>query len=131
MTSVAELHRHIDELVRRLSVNKPVPPFSQTRVVDTTDERVRYVAEDRRWEMPQAALRTTSKFAPEFEKLTAAGYSWVNVTALGILNETLILGVEKPRSAAGPGVPTSVNYSGPYIDVETGDPNWEIQVTFT
>jgi hypothetical protein len=82
----------------------------------------RYVAE--------SAVFAPSSYAPRFEELLSAGYSWLNLSLYGMLGETAIIAVEIPRASVGtPTGRTSVNLSGPpgsrwnaegYVHIVTG-----------
>ena len=51
-------------------------------------------------------------FSKRFDELLKEGHNWLNLGGLGILDDTLIVCVEKPRSNANSPT-TSVNRSGP------------------
>ncbi len=51
-------------------------------------------------------------FSDHFRSIMARGFSWINLSVLGLLNDTLIISVEKPKKYF-PGTKTSVNLSGP------------------
>jgi hypothetical protein len=95
-------------------------------LLDTTDLRVRY---DRGWIIGSNVLVTPAEFAPHFETLLLAGYSWINLSAYGVFRNDLIIGIELPRETAGvPAGLTSVNYSGPSLSAD-GTPTWALNLT--
>jgi len=64
-------------------------------------------------------LNTLSAFKPIFKSLMAKGFSWVNLSAVGVLNGELIVCVEKPNdSGRVPQGKTSVNFSGSAIELK-------------
>ena len=59
-------------------------------------------------------LREPAEYAVRFAELASAGYAWINLSGLGMLDDTLVVTVEKPsRTSNCPRSRTSVNYSGP------------------
>ena len=49
----------------------------------------------------------------QFSEYLMRGYSWINIPALGVHNDALILSIELPRSGAGtPRDKVSINFSG-------------------
>jgi hypothetical protein len=126
---VLPLAEHIRELVafcRRVA--SPLPVWDEVLVLDTSDRRVRY---DRGWIIASDVLITVAEFAPRFETLLLAGYSWVNLSAYGIFENDLVVGVELPRESVGvPAGLTPVNYSGPPRGTE-GAPSWGLNLTIT
>ena len=124
---ILPLAEHIRELVafcRRVS--SPMPAWEGVRLLDTSNPRVHY---DHGWTVARAALATVTEFAPRFETLLLAGYSWVNLSAYGMHDNHLIVGVELPQAPVGtPAGLTAVNYSGPARGAD-GIPNWALKVT--
>jgi hypothetical protein len=58
-------------------------------------------------------LREPLDYEARFDQLLAAGLPWLNVSCYGVLDETLIIAIEKPRPPSKPADRTSVNFSGP------------------
>jgi len=59
------------------------------------------------------ALFTVEEFEPIFNEILNYGYSWVNLSAVGIIKNNLIVCVEKPSHSSGTKKEqVSVNYSG-------------------
>ena len=52
------------------------------------------------------------EFSDRFEALLNEGHNWINLSGLGVLDNTLIVAIEKPKSNSGSPL-TSVNQSGP------------------
>lgn len=74
--------------------------------------------------LKQGEFSTLSEFSVRFSELLEEGHNWLNLSALGVLNGTLIVGVEKPTKNAGSPT-TSVNLSGPPNCVKDNDYNLE------
>lgn len=124
---IRPLHEHVEELVAFCErVAGPVPRYSTVRFLDTSDPSVRY---DGAWRLPKSALLSTVEFARTFEQLLLAGYSWINLSAYGVSEGKLVVGVERPAVATGvaKGL-TSVNYSGPSQHGD-GSPRWALELT--
>lgn len=62
-----------------------------------------------------SVLCMSEDYAPHFDALLQRGYSWLNMNAAGIVNETLIVIIELPNYVTEIVGKTSVNYSGPGI----------------
>lgn len=60
-------------------------------------------------------LRFIEDFRRRYTELVTAGWPWVNLNAMGLLGETLILTVEYPQYDPTGVSPTSVNLSGPDV----------------
>jgi hypothetical protein len=91
--------------------------------LDTEDPRVEY---DGGWLIEDDALMTLPEFAPRFDRLLIEGYPWINLSAYGIRQGALVVGVERPREAGGVQAgQTIVNYSGPARGPQH-TPNWEL-----
>ena len=80
-------------------------------------------------EIPRRALTTAEAYASRFEALLTAGYAWINLSALGVLGEHLLVSVELPREPVGiPAGRTSVNLSGPPLGARTRACIWDASV---
>jgi hypothetical protein len=78
--------------------------------------------------IPQAALHTPEQYTNKFDDLINGGYTWINMTAAGIVEDALLVVIELPsytNKQAGNRV--SVNLSGPGI--KGGKPQWDISDT--
>jgi hypothetical protein len=123
---IRPLREHVDELVAFCErVAGPLPAYSAACFLDTGDPRVRYEGV---WRLPNGALLSAVDFAAEFERLSLAGYSWLNLSVYGIFQGQLVIGVERPAVATGvaKGL-TSVNYSGPSRR-GGGSPDWDLEL---
>lgn len=61
----------------------------------------------------RASLVEPSGYAARFSKLLTSGYSWLNLSFYGFLDDRPLIAIELPRNTGAPGTTTSVNYSGP------------------
>jgi hypothetical protein len=68
-----------------------------------------------------AELMTVEAFQRPFESALHSGYAWVNLTALGVLDGSLVVALERPRATTG-ALQTSVNMSGP----TRGNVDWRV-----
>ncbi len=122
-----QLADHVSALFVWLREHHQVPAFDEIVVLDTSDASVRYAAG---WLVPGSALRSVPEFSERFDRYLRAGYSWVNLSAYGLLGTRMVLGIELPRASVGARAgATSVNYSGPAMDASTGAPVWSAPVT--
>ena len=127
---VQSLEDHIERLLTWLARVRTIPPWKEKLVLDTSDPRVRWVTgEDHGWRAPEDALRSVASFASRFDRLQRMGYAWINLGAYGIFRGDLVFGIELPQAPVGvPPGRTSVNYSGPNLDVRTGEPVWALRL---
>ncbi len=72
----------------------------------------------------ESSLHTLIEFTNRFDELSTEGYNWLNFSGLGILDNTLIVVIEKPNTNTGCQT-TSVNQSGPPNCVKDNDYNLE------
>ena len=127
---VVSLETHTGRLLEWLGRERTIPPWREKLVLDTRDPRVRWVTgESHGWRAPEGALQSVASFAPQFDPLVTMGYAWINLSAYGIFRGDLVFGIEVPHETVGaPPGRTSVNYSGPNLDVRTGEPVWELRL---
>lgn len=127
---VETLHEALHRLKEWLACRDDFPGWREVRIIEigrgTRDERVGegpYI-----WRVGEDAVSTPATSAARFEELMSAGYSWINLSCYGILDGVAVIAVELPCSAAGtPKGKTSVNISGPPIDVKTGAARWNAE----
>jgi hypothetical protein len=75
--------------------------------------------------IPQSALILPEDYANRFDELLNGGYHWINMNALGIWKDKLIVVIELPNYKSNiPRDKVSVNFSGPTILDET--PQWDL-----
>jgi hypothetical protein len=123
---VSALTEHLGRLEAWLRRNGDAPAWWSVRIVESAE--IKYGLTD---EIPQRAMKTAESYAPRFERLLAAGYAWINLSALGVLGEHLLVCVELPREPVGIlAGRTSVNLSGPPLDARTRACIWDASVRF-
>ena len=74
--------------------------------------------------IPRSATRSIVEYERRFESLLALGSAWLNLSALGVLDEELLVCVELPRDPVGAYGRTSVNLSEPPLDL-SGRKVWD------
>jgi hypothetical protein len=80
------------------------------------------------WRAAEDAVRTPDAYSARFEELLGAGYSWINLSCYGLLGDVAMIAIELPRETSGiPSGKTSVNFSGPPIDVATRAVRWSAE----
>ncbi len=60
----------------------------------------------------KSQFQNFNDYKARFQTLVSKGYSWVNLSGLGLIGNTLVVAVEKPSKAYSEAV-TSINLSGP------------------
>ena len=121
------LHDALHRLKDWLSRSDDFPGWREERIIEIGRGARYQRAGDRpyAWRVDAAAVSTPATYAPRFDELLRAGYSWINLSCYGILDGVAVIAVELPRSVAGvPNGKTSVNVSGPPIDATTGAARW-------
>jgi hypothetical protein len=124
------LHDALRRLKEWLARGDDFPGWREERIIEigrgTRYERAG--AGPYAWRVDAGAVSTPATYARRFEELLGAGYSWINLSCYGILDGVAVIAVELPRSTAGvPKGKTSVNVSGPPIDVTTGSARWNAE----
>ena len=75
--------------------------------------------------IPRSTLATPEEYAARFDAHLDAGYSWINMNAAGIIDETLLVIIELPDySNTTPRGKASVNLSGP--NMKDGEIQWDV-----
>ena len=119
MLSMSALTEHLDRLETWLRSNPDVPAWNTVLLVEAG--QVTYGPID---QVPRTALLKVDTYEARFEALLAAGYCWINLSALGVHENHLLVCVELPRDTAViPFGRTSVNLSGPPL--RDGRPAWD------
>ena len=70
-----------------------------------------YMDQSSKQSISKSELFDLSNYATHFDALMSEGHSWINMSALGLLGSTLIVGLEKSE-ATFEDCRTSVNLSG-------------------
>ena len=69
----------------------------------------------------KAKLKTIEEYSSTFEALLTKGFSWLNLSAVGVLDGDLIVCVETPNNSGSvPKEKTSINFSGSAIELNNG-----------
>jgi hypothetical protein len=77
------------------------------------------------FKFPRSALIPTREYAERFNELLDKGYSWINMNALGVWKDSLIVVIELPSYDNNiPRGKVSINFSGPVII--DGKPQWDL-----
>jgi len=118
---MSALTDHLERLVTWLRELGPIPDWHGVKLIEAKD--VTWAAVSK---IPRVALRSPAEYADHFDELLNRGYSWLNLSALGVLDGELIVCVELPRDTTGVFGRTSVNLSGPPLDA--GKPVWDASV---
>jgi len=105
MPQLSDFVQKLGALVRNWT---PTAEWHAVRFVESSD--VDYSEPVPRVSEPE--LMTMESFQHRFESAVRSGYAWVNLSALGVLDGSLVVALERPRAATG-ALRTSVNLSGP------------------
>src|SRR5262245_25362068 len=105
MPQLSDLVQKLESFVRDVT---PTAEWHEVRFVESSD--VDYSEPVPRVSAP--ALMTMVGFQRRFETALGSGYAWVNLSALGVLDDSLVVALETPRAATG-ALQTTVNMSGP------------------
>lgn len=98
-----------DELMSLFaSMKLPAPP-REIRVIEILSGDY---GEDGCLRVPRARLLSNDEFSARFDQLVRGGYSWINLSYLGMHEGAAVVTVEVPHHAIGAPKP-SINYSGP------------------
>jgi hypothetical protein len=123
----------LDQLRRFESFLSDLPSApTWTHVLVAESSMLRYVGgPDGGVEVTRSGLRTREEFAPRFTELLHWQRAWINLTCLGVVDNTLYVSIETssqgPREASEPPTPPdriSVNFSGPRMNVQTKELLW-------
>ena len=100
------LDEHFDRLEQFLK-ERGVPEWDDVLFIEGlfVDVGSKQVIENSRFQNP-------NDFKVRFQTLVSKGYSWLNMSGLGLIGNTLVVSVEKPNKIH-PGTETSINFSGP------------------
>lgn len=85
-----------------------MPPWLRVRFVDASEV-------DYGQPVPRVVIGSTmtlDEFRPSLELILGEGYPWINLVALGVAGDTLVVAVERSSGFRLPGIRTPVNFSG-------------------
>ena len=100
-----EIEFYIEKLVSRIKEDQSCPEWLVIKIT----EKLKY--EDGIPAVRLGQLSNVYDYQARFTELIANGYSWINLTALGVHEGVLVVGVELPSNRVGCPKP-SVNISG-------------------
>ena len=104
-----DLKKHFDRLT--YFMKEWGAPFSWSRVLFVEDTSITHGLPSF---IPSVALISMNDYAHIFDNHLNAGHEWINMHALGILDDALLVSVELPRYKNNvPRAFVSVNFSGP------------------
>ena len=111
---MSRLRQSVDDLFRWLRA-RGAPSWSDVAIVElSTTAQLRQAPDGEQLHVSKAELRSVSSYEARFEQLLEQGHAWINLSALGLVEDVLVILVETPpRPASAPH--TSVNLSGPPI----------------
>ena len=84
-----------------------------------------FLEPDRRLLLSADAIWTPAQYAERFAQHARAGYSWINLETIGLLNSALVTSIDLPRASTGLSR-TQVLLSGPMRFVSDG-PGWSLE----
>lgn len=100
-----EIEFYTDKLCALIKVDRKCPDWSEIKVT----ENIRY--EEHFAEVGWDQLISVKDYQARFTELCMSGYSWINLTAIGIQKSVLVVAVELPSNVVG--CPqSSINISG-------------------
>ena len=117
MSALAE---HVDRLETWLRRDGTAPAWRAVLLVEAKDITWGAVSL-----IPQSAIHSIIEYGARFDSLLAKGHAWLNLSAVGVLAEELVVCVEVPRDAVGAYGRTSVNLSGPSLNA-AGGKVWDV-----
>jgi len=101
-----------------------VPVFDQLKIVETF-HRPDGWRENQRLQIKKSDLKSIHEYSSTFHEQLNAGYSWINLSILGMYDNILLVVVELPNKISG-SRRTSINFSGPQEVVMKNSPKWDI-----
>ncbi len=109
---MSALSNDLDRLLSWLESIGLHPPSQDVRIVEVSADEVKL--DDGKYHIRRDELCRPSDYEPRFDELLQAGYPWINMSCFGTYDSYLIVAIELPSpSPLRPGLPTSVNLSGP------------------
>lgn len=108
------LDQEVAKLVAALEGWQATATWKSIRIAEAAEVRHRRNSV----QIPRRILRSPEEYAARFEHHLRAGFSWINLSAAGIIEGTLIVLIETPhRSSGTPAEHVAVNLSGPMAGV--------------
>jgi hypothetical protein len=127
---VSALDYHLQRLTTNIRT-LPEAPTTWSKILLVEDRDIMHTTGQPPFmHIPRWALRTPEDFAAKFDEYLRVGYTWINLHAAGLLDDVLIVILERPNkpSATAAGKPelVSVNLSGPASLRLDGPPEWKL-----
>ena len=114
-----DLEKHLNQLVSFMK--EWGAPSSWSRVLFVEDTSIVHGIP---YLIPQSSLIPMSDYAARFDSHLDAGHSWINMSAVGILDDVLLVIIELPGCENNvPSDKVSVNFSGAAL--VNGKPQWD------
>lgn len=104
-----DLEQHLARLTAHLREQHVAASWSHVKIIEgPVDHGPEIVI------IPRRSLQTPGEYAPRFDALLNQGHGWINLSAVGVLEDTLLVSIELPgyRNYVARG-DVSVNLSGP------------------
>ncbi len=106
-TPPIELDWYLSRLEESTKSLKDAPNWKSVTIVEG------FIAGDVVEKWPRHNLYTPESFSERFKEIITRGHSWVNLSAVGVLEGNLLISLEAVSSSIHEGCHTSVNMSGP------------------
>jgi len=117
-----DLKNDITKGTEVLSVSIKIPSFKEIKVIiDDADPSLQ--TDDGKIILHNKRVYSIEEYSHDYHTNKKKGYSWINMKFAGILEDDLVIVISYPHKIANYNF-TSVNYSGPFNNVETGLPDW-------
>ena len=114
-----DLERHLNQLVAFMEQRGAPSSWSRVLFVEDTS-----IAHGMPSLIPHSSLIPLADYMGRFDAHLDAGHSWINMSAAGILDDSLLVIIELPSYKNNvPRDGVSVNLSGPAI--LNGEPQWD------
>ena len=120
------LDQDVEMLLEQISMQYRVPNYKTIKIM-VEDNNL--VIDSAKPKIILSALKTIPEYADEYDRLKNSGYGWINLQAAGIYKDILICIIEYPNQFEK-AKKTSINFSGPFRNRDTGEYDWDVQGHF-
>lgn len=124
----SDLRSDIFQLVDFVGKTDEIPEYENIVVVED-DGNVLDQHSDARIPLKRGNLYLMKEYQALYEEKKKLGVSWINLQCAGLYENNLVIVVEYSKSVVGLNN-TSVNFSGPFRNVETGRAEWDFVKKF-
>lgn len=100
MSPMEILQIHLTQLLSWVQNKEQCPAWSHILFIEDMDIIREKVEDKYTATVPRRALFTPEQYSSRFDELMNSGFSWINMSAAGILDKTLIIIIEFPRSCS-------------------------------